>query len=136
MNAAELNTQILSAAQTLRSSLDDLERRSIDYAKAEKAYRMQKATAYLATTGTVNEREARAENAINEFRFQRDMAEGLKVSALEAVRGNRAVLSAIQTLTNLYREEASFDRTGGSEQPRWGEAREVSAEAYTAGGTA
>lgn len=121
MNGAELNTQILEAARILRESLADLEQRSIEYAKAEKVYRMQKSTAFLATTGTVAEREARAETAINEARYRRDMAEGLRTSALEAVRGNRGVLSAIQTLVNLHREEASFDRTGGSEQPRWGE---------------
>lgn len=115
MNAAALNTQLLDAADRLRSSLADLETRTVDYAQAEKRYRMAKATAYLATSGTVAEREAHAEQAINELRYQRDMAEGLKVSALEAVRGNRGVLSAVQTLANLYREEASFDRTAPRE---------------------
>ena len=115
MNAAELNVQLLDAAHGLRESLNDLEGRSIAYAKAERTYRLAKSTAYLATSGTVNEREAHAEQAINEVRYQRDLAEGLKVSALEAVRSRRAVLSAVQTLANLYREEASFDRTGPQE---------------------
>lgn len=114
MNTADLNVQLLDAAEKLRASLADLEQRSIDYAKAERQYRMAKATAYLSTTGTVGEREAHAETAINELRFMRDMADGLKVSALEAVRSNRTVLSAVQTLANLYREEASFDRTGAA----------------------
>lgn len=121
MNAADLNLQLLDAADRLRASLADLEERAQQYAFSEKQYRMAKATAYLSTTGTVAEREARAENAINELRYQRDLAEGLKVSALEAVRGNRGVLSAVQTLANLYREEASFDRTGGDQQPQWGQ---------------
>ncbi len=112
MDAVTLNRQLLDAADKLRASLADLERRSVAYAQAERAYRLAKATAYLSTTGTVGEREARAENAINEVRYQRDMAEGLKVSALEAVRGNRGILSATQTLASLYKEEASFDRTG------------------------
>lgn len=115
MNSADLNVQLLDAAQKLRESLADLEQRSRDYAMAEKAYRMAKSTAYLATTGTVAEREARAEDAINEVRYRRDLADGLKVSGLEAVRSNRGVLSAVQTLANLYREEASFDRTGPQE---------------------
>ncbi len=115
MNAADLNVQLLEAADRLRASLADLEQRSKDYAQAERAYRMQKATAYLATTGTVGEREAYIEKAINDWRYERDLADGLKLSALEAVRGNRGVLSAVQTLANLYREEASFDRTGPSE---------------------
>ena len=114
MNAAELNVQLLDAAEKLRNSLADLEERSKEYALRERQYRHAKAVAYLSTSGTVGEREARAEEAINEPRYQRDMAEGLKVSALEAVRSNRGVLSAVQTLANLYREEASFDRTGAA----------------------
>lgn len=112
MDAVTLNRQLLDAADKLRESLGQLEARTIRYAQAERNYRRDKATAYLSTTGTVAEREAHAENAINESRYERDMAEGLKVSALEAVRANRGVLSAVQTLANLYREEASFDRTG------------------------
>jgi hypothetical protein len=112
VNAADLNVQLLEAADRLRGSLADLETRSVNYAKAERSYRLAKSTAYLATTGTVGEREAHAESAINELRYQRDLADGLRTSALEAVRSNRGVLSAVQTLANLYREEASFDRTG------------------------
>ncbi len=125
MNAADLNVQLLDAVAALRESQADLEERSKDYALAEKLYRREKATAYLATHGTVAEREAMAERAINEDRYRRDMAEGLKLSGLEAVRGNRAVLSAIQTLAALYRTEAEFDRTGPQqENPAWGRGAE------------
>jgi hypothetical protein len=114
MNAGELNQQLLDAAERLRQSLDDLYQRSVEYASAEQAYRHGKAVAFLSTTGakTVAEREARAENAINDLRYRRDMAEGLKVSALEAVRSNRGILSAMQTLASLSKEEAAFARTG------------------------
>lgn len=118
MNAAEINAQLIEAAERLRQSLVDLEERSVAYAKAERTYRMAKATAYLTTTGTVAEREARAEGAINDLRFQRDMAEGLRVSGLEAVRSYRGVLSAVQTLASLSKAEAEFARTG----PDWGAA--------------
>jgi hypothetical protein len=112
MNAHDLNTQLLDAVERLRASQDELEKQAVYYADAEKKYRMAKATAYLASSGTVNEREARAENAINDLRYTRDLAEGLKMSALEAVRGNRTVVSAVQTLAGLYKEEAAFGRTG------------------------
>ena len=115
MNAADLNAQLLDAAKALRDSLAELERRTREHALAEKDYRMAKSTAYLASSGTVAEREARAEDAINEKRYRRDLAEGLKVSGLEAVRANRTVLSAVQTLAGLYRAEADFDRTGPHE---------------------
>jgi hypothetical protein len=117
VNTAELNTQLLAAVENLRQALGDLEERVVYHALAERKYRQAKATAYLSTTGTVAEREARAENAINDLRYQRDMAEGLRTSALEAVRSYRTVVSSVQTLANLYREEASFDRTGPQEGP-------------------
>lgn len=115
MDAGTLNRQLLDAADKLRDSLADLEGRSVKYAQAERAYRFGRSTAYLATSGTVGEREARVDQSVSDLRYERDLAEGLKVSALEAVRSNRGVLSAVQTLANLYREEASFDRTGPSE---------------------
>lgn len=114
MNAADLNRQLLDAVKVLRESMDDLERRAVDYARGEKEYRKAKAIAYLASHGTVAEREARAEDAINELRYRRDLAEGLRKSGIEAVQSNRAVVSAIQTIARLYTEEAAFDRTGAA----------------------
>ena len=117
MNAADLNSQLLEAVDILRDSLADLEVRVQVAAKSEREYRQAKATAYLATTGTVAEREANAERAVNELRFHRDMADGLKTSALEATRANRTIVSAVQTLAGMYREEMAFDRTGPREGP-------------------
>lgn len=117
MDAGTLNHQLLDAAAELRASMADLEQRSRDYAKTERTYRLARSTAYLAAHGgTVAEREAHADQATADLRYERDMAEGLKVSALEAVRSNRTILSAIQTLAGLYKAEAEFDRTG----PDWG----------------
>lgn len=112
MNVAELETQLGLAVSDLRASISDLEGRVRTAAEAERVYRMEKSTAYLATSGTVAEREAHAERAINELRFKRDMAEGLKMSGLEALRANKTILSAVQTLAALYREEMGFARTG------------------------
>lgn len=116
MNAAELNVQLLDAAKALRASLADLETRTRDYAVKERQYRLAKSKAYLLAEGKNQmERESRAEDAINELRYQRDLAEGLKESAHEATRANRTILSAVQTLAGLYRAEADFDRTGPHE---------------------
>lgn len=124
MDAVTLNRQLLEAAQFLRNALEELDTQTVKYAQAERAYRLAKATAILAVGGTVLEREAHADQATADLRYARDLAEGLKVSALEAVRSRRAMLSATQTVANLYREEASFDRTGPSnEQPQWGASR-------------
>lgn len=112
MDAGTLNRQLLEAADNVRAALADLEERAVAYAQSERQYRLAKATAYLATSGTVAEREAHAEGAVNELRYQRDLAESLKVSSLEAVRSYRGILSAVQTVARLYEQEASFDRTG------------------------
>ena len=116
MNAAELNVQLLEAASAVREAQADLEQRVRDFAKAERQYRLAKSTAFLSAEGrNATEREAKAEAAVNELRYQRDLAEGLKVSALEAVRTYRGLVSAVQTLARLYEQEAAFDRTGPQE---------------------
>lgn len=112
MNAAQLTEQLLAVVSDLRASMADLYTRSREFAEAEKNYKRAKATAYLASHGTVAEREAHAEEAVNEARYKRDMAEGLKQSALEATRGNRAILSAFQSLAALTRAEAELANYG------------------------
>ena len=100
----------------LRNALEELDSQTVRYAKAERAYRLAWATAVLANIdGRVMDREAHANQATADLRYERDLAEGLKVSALEAVRSHRGMLSSVQSMVNLYREEASFDRTGPRE---------------------
>lgn len=117
MNAHELSMQMLQTVRDLRAAQQDLEQCSREYARAEKAYRLHKAKSYLsAHGGTVAEREAHAEtNVIDnatlaDARFARDLAEGLKVSSLEAVRSHRGVLSALQSLAAVERAEAELAR--------------------------
>jgi hypothetical protein len=112
MNAGELNQIMIAEKREIDDAIAELERRTAAAAKAEAVYRHAKSVAFLSTNGTVAEREARAENAINELRYQRDMAEGLKVSGLEALRSKRQKLSASQTMAALSKEEAAFARTG------------------------
>lgn len=112
MNAAELNQILIREKREIDEAVAELERRTVEAAEAEAVYRMAKSTAYLATTGTVAEREARAENAINQLRKQRDMAEGLRASGLQALKAKCQKLSASQTMGSLSKEEAAFARTG------------------------
>lgn len=118
MTVAELTPMLIEAAHALDNALHELEGLSQDWAAAERDYRAAKAAAYLTAEGsTVAEREANAEPRLSSLRYARDLAEGLKVSALEAVRSRRTQVSAIQTLTNLAREEAAFARTGPEFMP-------------------
>lgn len=118
MNAYEMNRRLVECAKAVEEAQDNLERTTVAYAEAERRYRQAKALAYLNANGkTVAEKEASAEinNGVGDLRFARDVAEGKKGAALEAVRSRRAILSAEQTLTKLVTVEAEFSRTGPTE---------------------
>jgi hypothetical protein len=67
--------------------------------------------AYLETeSGTVAEREAHVYALVGDFRRTRDLADGQKLAALEAVRSRRAQLSAVQSILSAYRAEAELAR--------------------------
>jgi hypothetical protein len=103
----------------LEQGLDALKRHVVGYAQAEAAYRKAKAEAWITaprfhddTKVTAGEREAWVEGETSTLRNARDIADGMKQAALEAVRSRRAQISALQTLLNAHQEEARFVRTG------------------------
>ena len=89
-----------------------LRQAAVAYADAEHAYRLAKARAYLETEGTVAEREAVVYGLVGDLRRARDLADGERLAALEAVRSRRTQLSALQSLLAAHRSEADFARTG------------------------
>jgi len=103
--ARRLSALLDKGVQALRSS-------AIDYAEAEHHYRHEHAVAYLQTEGTVAEREAKTYVIMGELRRDRDIADGVRAAALEAVRARRTQLSALQSLLAAHRSEADFARTG------------------------
>lgn len=123
--------QLVQAVNDLRTAQTDLEERSRTYADAERKYRHAKAVAYLRSHGAnITERESNAELmtiaathegealTLNDIRHQRDLADGLRTSALEAVRSYRGVVSALQSLASLEKSEAELARYGPQEA--WG----------------
>ena len=113
VNLPEMTTELLRLSKLLDDALAYLRRATEEYAETEHAYREAKARAWIEVpTGTVPEREAHVNGATAQLRKRRDLAEGMKQAALEAVRSRRAQLSAIQTLANAHREEAALARTG------------------------
>ena len=114
MTYEDMAANIYSAAEELEIAQVALERAVKDYAETERLYKMGRSTAYVATSGTVAEREAVVDQSISTLRYEAHLKEGLKVAALEAVRNRRAILSALQTLANLSKSEADFARTGPS----------------------
>jgi len=103
--ARRLSTLIDRGVAALRQA-------AVDYAQAEHAYRQAKALAYLGTEGTVAEREAIVYERVGDLRLARDLADGERLAALEAVRSRRTQLSALQSLLAAYRSEADFARVG------------------------
>jgi len=108
--------ELVSEARRLSDLLDRgvsaLRQSAIEYAEAEHEYRKQHALAYLQTDGTVAEREAKTYGMVGELRRDRDIADGVRSAALEAVRARRTQLSALQSLLAAHRSEADIARTG------------------------
>jgi hypothetical protein len=103
--------RMIAASHALDEAQAELETCVRRRANAEAEYRKAKATAYLATSGTVGEREAQVDKTIAKERYDAHLAEGLAQSALEAVRNRRTQLSVLQTVAGAIKEEMRFERT-------------------------
>ena len=108
----DLTRMMVEASRALDAAQTELERCVREESDAEHRYRLARANAYLATSGTVGEREAYVDKTVADERKRAHMAEGLAKSALEAVRNRRTQLSVLQTVANSVKEEARFARTG------------------------
>ncbi len=116
MDSASLNMQLLDAARALDEAQRGLENRIQQAAEDERAYKIAEATCYLTSEGrNQKERESNAEPGVSQLRYRAHLAEGLSKAGLEAVRNKRTILSALQTVANLSKEEAMFSRTGPRE---------------------
>jgi hypothetical protein len=111
MDLATLTAEAWRLSQLLDRGVAALTAAGVAFAEAEHAYRSAKAMAYLETeSGTVAEREAHVYALVGELARDRDLADGQKVAALEAVRSRRAQLSAIQSVLAAYRAESELAR--------------------------
>lgn len=107
----------------LEQGLTTLREQGIAYAEFEAAYRRAQAEAWLKAPeggrgGTpVAERESWVKAETADHRKQRDIADALRLAALEAVRSRRGQISALQSLLAADRAEAEFARTGPRVEP-------------------
>ena len=112
MTPRQFMDELLRLSRLLDSGLQALRDQATEYADAESDYRQAKARAWLqAPDGTVPEREAWCNGHTAVERRRRDLADGMRQAALEAVRSRRGQISALQSLMNAHRAEAEFDRT-------------------------
>lgn len=80
-------------------------------AHAEHAYRKAKAAAWLTVDGELaKDREAQVDAVTADLRRDRDLAEGGRLAALEALRSRRTQLSALQSLLAATRSEMEMAR--------------------------
>jgi hypothetical protein len=108
----EVADEMRRLSRLLDQGLAALRDQSRELAEAEREYRRAKALAWVeAPAGTVPEREAWVNGHTAELRYARDLADGVRQAALEAVRSRRTQVSALQTLLNADREEMAFSRT-------------------------
>lgn len=112
MTLEELSDEMIRLSSLLDQAQAELLTKVREAAETEHEYRLAKSSAYLSASGTVAEREAHVDQSCASKRRDRDIAEGLKVAALEQIRSARAQLSACQTLSAAHKAEAELARTG------------------------
>jgi hypothetical protein len=113
MNVEMLTEEALRLSGLIDKGVAALAQASVTFADAEHHYRLAKAKAYLSSPdGTVAEKEAHVYELVGDLRHARDLADGQRVAALEAVRSRRGQLSALQSLLAAHKSEADFARTG------------------------
>jgi hypothetical protein len=116
MNIAELVAQTHQYSTLLDKGITSLRENAVQLADAEHSYRLAVAKAWMASgDGTVQARKAQVDADTADLRRVRDIAEGMRVASLEAVRSRRAQLSALQSVAASMRadlEMHTYNQTG------------------------
>lgn len=96
------------------TGIDALRKASHEVAAKERDYRKGKAMAWVECPVELlaKHKEAWVDSHAADLRYERDLAEGMRVAAQEAVRARRTQISMLQSLLNAHRAEAEFSRTG------------------------
>lgn len=112
LTSSELHAEMQRIVAQLDQAHSELVRYTRMAANSDSQYKIEWSKAFLRSPAkTEKMRAAEADLETAEQRRQRHLDEGMKVSALEAVRSKRGQLSALQTISNAMREEAALGRT-------------------------
>jgi hypothetical protein len=95
---AEIEAEILRLSGMAEKVTHELRKRGEAAAEAEALYRREYAQAYLASEGTVGERDAQATLAVQDVYLERKRAEAILDAAKEAGRNYRAQLDALRSI--------------------------------------
>ena len=115
---AELAAEVRRLSERIDAGVQALHAAAHQSAHAEHAYRLEKARQWLQVRdGTVPERQAQVDGECADLRLRRDLAEGERMAALEALRSRRTQLSAVQSIAAAHRAEAEHARYGPQDTP-------------------
>ena len=115
----DLARALTDAKRDLEQAQDALELAVYQAAAQDKEYRLAKSLAFtqavvnIGGRDSVAGREYEVERVAADEKYEAKLSEDLRVAALEKVRSCRAMFTAIQTLSNAWREEVAFARGGG-----------------------
>lgn len=111
--------EMMRLSRLIGEGINEMRNQAQAYAEAEHVYRLAKSKAWMEAPRemdgrkvTAGEREAWVDAKTADERKVRDIADGLRQTALEAVRSRRTQLSALQSYLAAERAEAEFARTG------------------------
>lgn len=108
MNLENAYNELIRLSKEQEQAVNSLFLAVREYAHAENIYRKAKAVAYLASEGTVQNRQASVDMSCESERLAAHIAEGIKEATHEKVRGIRAQLSAYQTFINGMKAETEL----------------------------
>lgn len=120
MNLSEAFAEATRLSRLIDAGIEALREQSKQLATAENEYRKAKSQAWVRCPRdeagqkdwTAARREAWVDAECADLRYHRDVAEGMRQAALEAVRARRTQVSVLQSLLNAEKAEAEFARTG------------------------
>ncbi len=113
----DMSSEMKRLSDSIDKALGSLHQQAKQLADAEHAYRKAIAVAWLevrrADEGTAADKDAQVKSMTADLRQTRDLADGLRVAALEAIRSRRTQVSALQSLMNAHRAEAEIAKYDG-----------------------
>lgn len=112
MDIVEMTKEMGRLSLNIDKGVEELRTQTAAFAEAEREYRKAKAIAWAEMLAverpgvTAAHKEAQVNADTADLRFVRDLAEGSRKAALEAVRARQSQLSALMTLLAAHRAEA------------------------------
>lgn len=110
---ADYTAEFRRMSELLDSALSYLRAQTVELADAENAYRKARAEAWVGVPdATAKQKEDHVNAVTADDRKRRDLAEGMRQGALEAVRSRRTQISALQSLLSADRAELEMAKYG------------------------